>query len=65
MARKKMYLVLDTETQGNLGNQIAYDIGFAIIDREGRVYHSAHYLVKETFSNLPAMATAYYSEKFP
>ncbi|MBP9987934.1 MAG: hypothetical protein KBT46_00395 [Ruminococcus sp.] len=64
MNRKRMYLVLDTETVGDLTHPIAYDVGFVICDRDGNIYDKSHYLVKETFSDLSTMATAYYADKF-
>lgn len=63
--KSKKILVIDTETYGAQGAQIAYDIGYAVCDKYGRVYYSRHYLVEEIFTNLRGMATAHYSNKFP
>ena len=38
MAKKKFYMVLDTETANGLDDPLVYDIGFAIIDKKGQVY---------------------------
>ena len=66
------YLVLDVETAGNFSNPLCYDIGFKVIDADGRVYDSASYVVKEIFdgekywyNNPTLMETAYYTKKLP
>lgn len=64
MANKKFFIVLDTETTGDIPSQIAYDIGWVVCDREGHIYERQHFLVREVFANLPMMATAYYADKF-
>ena len=38
--RKKYVLVIDIETANITKNAIAYDIGFAVADKKGRVYVS-------------------------
>lgn len=62
---KKFFLVIDTETTGEIPRQIAYDVGWVVTDRDGNIYERAHYLVREVFADLPMMATAYYANKFP
>lgn len=61
---KKFYLVLDTETTGNIPNQIPYDVAWVVTDREGNIYERSHFLVREVFADLRMMATAFYAEKF-
>lgn len=61
----KRYLVIDTETVGDLSYPIAYDVGWVICDRQGNIFEKKHFLVKEVFADLRAMATAYYADKFP
>ena len=63
--RKNYYLVFDTETTGTLEEPLVYDIGGAIIDKQGKVYESFSFVVDEIFNNGTLMATAYYGEKIP
>ena len=65
MRKKQYYLILDTETTNGLAYPLAYDIGFTIIDRQGRVYEKKSYVVQEIFDNSDLMDTAYYKEKMP
>ncbi len=65
MSRKtKKILVIDTETVGGLAHPIAYDVGGVVTDRNGKIYHEFHFVVKEIFADLELMHTAYYAEKF-
>lgn len=78
--RRKYYLVLDCETatlpyatncEGAARQKIAiakpliYDLGWQIIDRQGRVYDSRKYLISEIFSVPSIFNTAYYASKRP
>lgn len=66
MAKKKFYMVLDTETANGLDNPLVYDIGFAIIDKKGQVYLTKSYVIYDTFVLMKdLMQTAYYAEKIP
>ena len=57
--------MLDTETIG-LDEPLVYDVGFAVIDREGNVYESYSYVVQEVFYGMPEkMKSAYYACKIP
>lgn len=70
---KTYYLILDTETapceasnEVNPYNMFVYDLGFAIVDRFGNVYHSESLIIDDIFnqeSNL--MQSAYYASKLP
>ena len=60
----KKILIIDTETVGELNYPIAYDIGLVVTDRNGNIYHQAHFVVKEIFGDLQRMCSAYYSNKF-
>lgn len=58
------YLVVDTETANGLEDPLVYDIGFAIIDKFGKVYESRSFLIYDTFiSEKDMMKTAYYADK--
>lgn len=76
--RKKLYLVLDTETATisqyaqlseerqkdfALGHPIIYDIGWLLMERNGNIVKQKSYLVSETFGNVELFKTAYYKEK--
>ena len=47
MARKKYYIVLDTETCGDY----VFDIGYRVIDKRGNCYASGSYVVQEFMMN--------------
>lgn len=73
--RRKYYLVIDTETANTTipgerdlcpKNALVYNIGWAIIDKMGRVYKSASIVISEVFFNeRQAMRSAYYANKIP
>ena len=66
MAKKKFYMVLDTETANGLDDPLVYDIGFAIVDKKGQVYLEKSFVIYDTFVLMKdLMQTAYYSEKIP
>jgi len=72
--RKKYIMVLDTETcpidrtiEGvKTSNMLVYDIGFAVVDKQGNVYKTGSYVVAEImFGEMDKMQTAYYANKLP
>lgn len=63
--RKNYYLVFDTETTGTLEEPLVYDIGGAIIDKQGNVYDTFSFVVYEIYNNGSLMETAYYKDKLP
>jgi DNA polymerase III epsilon subunit-like protein len=66
MAKKKFYMVLDTETANGLDDPLVYDIGFAIIDKKGQVYLEKSFVIYDTFVLMKdLMQTAYYAGKIP
>lgn len=66
MALKKYFMVLDTETANGLDDPLVYDIGFAIVDKHGNVYHTESLVIYDVFVLMrDLMETAYYSEKIP
>lgn len=63
---KHYYLVIDTETTGALNNAIVYDLGGAIVDRNGNVYETFSFVIKEMWQdNWEMLKSAYYAEKLP
>lgn len=66
LIRKKLYLIIDTETFNGFDEPYCYDIGFAVIDNTGKVYAKYSFVVHETFIGMAEQAaTAYYADKFP
>ena len=78
--KKLKYLVLDCETAGNdftaemtaeerktinVIKSLIYDIGWAIMDRQGNIYKKRSFLVSEVFCVPAVFNTAYYAEKRP
>lgn len=79
--RRKYYLVLDTETatlpyastikdadakqKVALAKPLIYDIGWTVVDKQGRIYKKKSYLISEIFSVPAVFNTAYYAEKRP
>lgn len=78
--RRKYFLVLDCETAtlphaiNYIGEQrknvaiakpLIYDLGWQVIDYQGRVYAKKNFLISEIFSVPAIFDTAYYAEKRP
>ena len=67
--RRTYYIVLDTEGQGNVMENhtaIIYDIGFAVVDKTGKVYETRSFVLYDTYVlEKELMKTAYYANKFP
>ena len=57
--------MLGTDTTNSLGAPICYDVGFAVVDREGAIYETHSLVVAEGFLNEELMASAYFIEKVP
>lgn len=63
---KELFLVLDTETANDLDNPMVYDLGFAICDRQGKIYMKKSFVISDIFlDNADIMKTAYYANKIP
>jgi DNA polymerase III epsilon subunit-like protein len=64
--RKNYYITIDTETCGDFGCPLTYDIGFTIHDKKGNIYEKRSYVVPEIFyGQWKKMRTAYYANKIP
>ena len=70
--RVTYYMVIDTETatcdesiQTIRGtNMLVYDLGYAIVDRYGRIYETGSYIIKEIFyDEIERMRTCYFADK--
>ena len=64
--RKHYYLTLDTETANTLEEPLVYDIGGAIHDKQGNIYHTFNYIIYDIYvGERELMQTSYYAEKLP
>ena len=73
--RIKYLIVLDTETANSLSdetgkldlsNSLVYDIGWQVVDKQGRVYEKKSYVVEDIFFGYSdMMKSAYYAKKIP
>jgi hypothetical protein len=64
--RRNYYLVVDTETANSVEQPLPYDIGWAICDKQGRIYERRSFVVAEVFCDMvETMKSAYYSAKIP
>lgn len=71
--RKAYYIVLDTETCNSFLNEdgslntdysLVYDLGFAVVDKLGRVYEEHSFVIYEVFFAMQdVMQSAYYADK--
>lgn len=62
--RIKYHLVLDVETTA-LELPLIYDIGYAVTDRQGRIYETRSFIIQEVFSNKELMAKSFFAKKIP
>lgn len=67
-------LMLDTETANtiddngklDMSNVLVYDIGWQVIDKQGRVYEKKSYVIEDIFFGMSdLMKSAYYAHKIP
>ena len=73
--RRKTYLIMgDTETcntrmeNGKLDMRdvLVYDFGFAVCDKQGRIYEKYSFIIREIFFDMKdLMKTSYYADKLP
>lgn len=68
--RKNYYIVLDTEACNtdvdDMRSSLVYDLGFAIIDKEGNVYKTRNLVIKDIYKGEEElMKSAYYADKLP
>lgn len=63
--KKHKYLLIDCETAGSLAKPIIYDLGGAIIDRDGNIDCTFSFVIKEVWNNIDLLRSAYYRKKLP
>ncbi len=62
--KKKFYLVLDVETANSTDDPLVYDVGGAVCDKKGNVFHTFSFIVKDIFDyERKLMENAYYCDK--
>lgn len=65
MNQKQKFLILDTETVGEITAPLVYDVGAVVTDRDGNIYATYNAIVGEVFLNPGLMNSAYYIGKLP
>ena len=71
--RRAYYVMVDTETANthNEGGKLdassaqVYDVGFAIVDKQGRIYEEYSMMNKDVWERKEMMNSAYYANKIP
>lgn len=58
-------IVIDTETTNSIDDPICYDVGFAVVDKNGFVFEKHSFIVAEVFLDEDLMRSAYFIEKVP
>lgn len=59
------FLMLDTETANTIDDPFYYDLGFAVVDTNGKVYETGSFVNADIFLDTEMMATAYFVDKVP
>lgn len=63
--RHHYVIQLDTETANGLEDALPYDIGYAVIDTNGKIYLTRSFVNADIFYYRALMNTAYYANKIP
>ena len=58
-------LMLDTETTNDIDCPFVYDIGFAVVDTNGKTYEEGSFVIADIFLDSELMSTAYFADKIP
>jgi DNA polymerase III epsilon subunit-like protein len=59
------FIVLDTETTNSIDDPIVYDLGWAVVDKNGNIYQTYSFVVADVFLDSELMASAYFADKIP
>ena len=63
---KEKFAVLDNETANSVEQPLPYDLGWAIVDKEGTIYETHSFVIAEIYIGCKdLMKTAYYANKLP
>lgn len=55
MAKKKIGILLDTETVSKQGKTLVYDLAWLVIDNNGNVIEEHNFIIDEVYSDFPAL----------
>lgn len=58
-------IILDTETTNDIECPLVYDLGFSVIDENGKVYASYSFVNADIFLDDELMSTAFFADKIP
>lgn len=59
------FIVLDTETTNDIDCPLTYDLGFAVIDKNGNIYEKHSFVVADVFLDKELMQSAFFADKIP
>lgn len=59
------YLMIDTETTNDIDCPLCYDVGFSVINDEGKTLERHSYVVADIFLDKELMEVAYFKDKIP
>lgn len=59
------YLMIDTETTNDIECPLCYDIGFSVINDEGKTLEKHSYVVADIFLDKELMEVAFFKDKIP
>lgn len=59
------FIILDTETANDIECPLVYDLGFSVIDENGKTYASYSFVNADIFCDAEIMATAFFADKIP
>lgn len=59
------YIILDTETTNDIDCPLVYDVGFSVIDENGKTFASYSYVNADVFCDDELMSTAFFADKIP
>lgn len=63
--RRHYHLLLDVETTGSFETPLIYDLGLAIVDKQGKIYEERSFVIEEIYTNRDLMLSAYFYSKMP
>ena len=59
------FMILDCETTNDIECPLVYDLGFSVIDENGKAYASYSFVNADIFCDNDLMASAYFADKIP
>jgi DNA polymerase III epsilon subunit-like protein len=65
MTFDERFIVVDVESTNSIDDPFCYDVGFAVVDRKGKIFESHSYVVADIFLDSELMESAYFKDKIP